>query len=183
MTEIDQEHVLFSRGINPQSINDLVALLHDISTRGKNIHLVLNSPGGNVHAGIYCYNMIRAIPVQVDTHNIGNVDSIANVVFMAGERRVCTSSATFMFHGVGFDAANVNRLELPFLREKIDSIIADHKRIATIIASHSLLTLRMAAKLFEEQRVYDAAWAKSKGMVHEIADFNLPAGAHFHCLT
>ena len=55
------EYVLFSRPLNDETVNELVSKLNLISIQGQDIYLLLNCPGGNVHAGIHCYNMLRAL--------------------------------------------------------------------------------------------------------------------------
>ena len=149
------EYVLFSRQINDATVNELVAKLNEISKRGHDIYLLLNSSGGNVHAGIHCYNMLRALPTHLTTHNVGRVDSIANAIFLAGEKRFATASAIFMFHGVTFTIKSEVKLGNREFREYMDSVKADHDRIGAIIADRSLLTLSLAAELFDIQTVRD----------------------------
>lgn len=36
--------------------------------------------------GMNLYNVLRPIPFLLVTHNVGNVDSIGNAIFLAGER-------------------------------------------------------------------------------------------------
>ena len=74
------EYVLFSRLINYENVSELVRKLNEISSREQDIYLLLNSHGGNVAAGIHCYNMLRALPTRLVSHNVGNVDSIANAI-------------------------------------------------------------------------------------------------------
>jgi ATP-dependent protease ClpP protease subunit len=69
----------------------------------KQVYLLLSTPGGNTREGLNLYNTFKGMPFELTTHNVGNVDSIGNAVFLAGSKRYATSSATFMFHGVGFD--------------------------------------------------------------------------------
>jgi ATP-dependent protease ClpP protease subunit len=64
-----------------------------------------------VVAGITMFNVLLAMPYEIVTHNIGNVDSIAVALFLAGKRRLSNANATFMFHGVGFDSNLAERLE------------------------------------------------------------------------
>ena len=37
--------------------------------------------------GVAIYTTLRALPLDLTTHNIGNVDSIGNIIFLAGARR------------------------------------------------------------------------------------------------
>ena len=156
----EQEYILFSRDISPESVKDLVNLTMSFAPQCKEIYLLLHSNGGNVSAGIFCYNMLRALPCNLITHNVGNVDSIANVVFLAGDKRYTAPSATFMFHSVGFTINGPFRLQETNLREHLDSIVADHNRIGSIMADRSLITIEESSKLFEMQSVRGADWGR-----------------------
>jgi len=64
-----------------------------------------------VRDGVTLYNFIRSLPVKTIMHNIGIIDSIANVVFLAANERYANPSSSFLFHGVGFDVNQPARLE------------------------------------------------------------------------
>ena len=135
------EYVLFSRRLYDETVNELVSKLNQISIQGQDIYLLLNCPGGNVYAGINCYNMLQALPTRLTTHNVGHVDSIANAIFLAGENRLATASAVFMFHSVSFSFNSPITLDGRQFKEYLDSVNTDHERIGTIIADRSALTL------------------------------------------
>ena len=177
------EYVLFSRIINGENVSELVRKLNEISNRGQDIYLLLNSHGGNVASGIHCYNMLRALPTRLISHNVGNVDSIANAVFLAGEDHYSTSSAVFMFHSVGFDFNTPTRLDCRQLRERLDSAVADHDRIGAIISDRSEIDLPDAIELFATQIVRNATWALESGIIHEVKDLQLPSDRILHELT
>jgi ATP-dependent protease ClpP protease subunit len=145
----------------------------------QSVYLLFSTGGGQVMEGITIYNALRSFPFTLTTHNIGNVDSIGNVIFLAGERRYASPAATFLFHGVGFDVTGPLRLEEKFLLERLDSIKADHKRLSAIIASRTSLLAQEAENLFAQQATRDAPFAKSKGIIHDIVDASVPAGAPY----
>ena len=162
------QYVLFSRDILPESAHQLFSKVYSLAKDCDEVCLLLNSNGGNVHAGIPCYNMLRALPARLTTHNVGNVDSIANVIFLAGEKRYVSPSASFMFHSVGFEIQAQFRLDEKVLREYLDSIVSDHDRIGKVLVDRSLVTLSESTELFREQRRKDPEWAVEKQFAHEI---------------
>lgn len=174
MNGIPQNYVLFTAPIVPETVNALVGHLAALAPHHEEIHLLLNSPGGSVLDGVHCYNVLRSLPVKLSTYNVGNVDSIANVIFLAGDDRFAADSAVFLFHGVGMDLTGPMRLEEPFLRERLQSIEADHDRIAGIMADRTKLTVETATGLFREQRVHGADWALDNGIIHGIKRPALP---------
>jgi ATP-dependent protease ClpP protease subunit len=165
-----------------QLIGHLVGLAPQMPDR---LIMAMNCPGGNVVSGIAVYNAMIAMPYPIVTHNIGNVDSIANVIFLGGAERYACPGSTFMFHGVGFNGNANERLEEINLRAKLDSILADHKRIAEILSHRTggTLTVREGANLFKEQRTRNAQWAVDKGIVAAVRDFTLPSGANVQFLA
>src|SRR5690242_18938134 len=87
----------------------------------------ISTPGGAVMSGLTLYNFLRAIPAKLTMHNIGNVDSIGNAIFLAAEKgnRIACPHSTFMFHAVGADLNAGVRIEEKNGREMLDSILAD----------------------------------------------------------
>jgi len=169
-------YVTFSAEFNPSTTESLIAVMADCANKGvPHVYLMLSTPGGSVMNGMNIYNVLRALPFELTTHNVGNVDSIGNVVFLAGTHRYASPHSTFMFHGVGFPGPN-QRLEEPFLRERLDGILADQQRIGSVIEEHSNLTGDQIAELFRGAQTKDAAYAAGCGIVHEIRDAQVPPG-------
>ena len=104
-------YVLFSAEINAHTTESLLAVAAKcVNQKVKEIYLAMSTPGGSVMHGMNLYNVLRALPVTLTVHNVGSVNSIGNVIFLAGERRYASQHSTFMFHGVGFDAPQGLRL-------------------------------------------------------------------------
>jgi len=177
-------YVSFSAEIVPQTTEQLIAVFANLTNNGASeIHLLLTTPGGSVMHGITLYNTLRSLPVKVVTHNMGNVDSIGNVIFLAGDELNACPNSTFMFHGVGFDVTTPVRLEEKRLREHLGSIGSDHRRIGGIIVEHTSLNEEQVVDLFVEARTKDAAWATEVGMVHTVSKPEIPAGVPIHSLV
>ena len=170
-------YVSFSAEINPSTTETLIATMTNLANLTvKEVYLLLSTPGGRVMNGMNLFNVLRGMPFELTTHNVGNVDSIGNVVFLAGKKRYATENATFMFHGVGFDNPQNQRLEEKFLRERLNGLLSDQKRIGNIISQHTNLSEGEIAKFFREGESKDASFAVDKGIIHEIRDVQLPAG-------
>ena len=173
-------YVSFSADISPQTTESLIATLANCANHPavKEVHLLLSTPGGSVMHGMNLYNVLRAMPFKLITHNVGNVDSIGNAVFLAGEERFASPHSTFMFHGVGLNQiAGGPRLEEKLLREFLDGVLADQHRIATILEERTNLEAVQIEPLFREAQTKDAAYAVGVGIVHEVKDVEIPEGA------
>jgi len=99
--------------------------------------------------GITVYNFLKSLPINLTTHNIGIVDSIANVIFLAGKTRYAVKNSSFLFHRVGFDI-NQARFEEKNIKEKLRMIQRDQKLIADIITEQSQYTKKEIEKMFLE---------------------------------
>lgn len=170
-------YVSFSAEINPQTTETLIAVLGEQVNKGATeIYLMFSTPGGSVMNGINLYNFMKALPLKLIIHNVGSVNSIGNVIFLAGQERYACPNSTFMFHGVGFDTTPGLRLEEKFLRERLDAIGQEQRRIESIIRNHTHLNARQVRNFFREARTKDADYALSVGIIHDIRDVQIPAG-------
>jgi len=170
-------YVSFSAEINANTTESLIAVMADCVSKGvPHVYLLLSTPGGTVMNGMNLYNVLRGMPFELTTHNVGNVDSIGNVIFLAGSKRYACPHSTFMFHGVGFDGGG-QRFEEQTLRERLQNIVSDHTRIGAVIAQNSNLSPRAVADLFRKAQTKDAAYAVSRGIVYQIKDVQIPLGA------
>ena len=171
-------YISFSAEIVPHTTESLIATVANFANQGvKQIYLMLSTPGGSVMHGMNIYNVLRALPIELTTHNVGNVDSIGNAVFLAGKNRYACPHSTFMFHGVGFDVPAQSRLEEKFLRERLDGIASDQKRIGSVIEERTRLPKEDISKLFLEAQTKDAAFAAGCGIVDEVRDVQIPPGS------
>lgn len=170
-------YVVFSAEIIPHTTEALLSVMaQQANNRVKRVYLLLSTPGGQVMNGLNIYNALRGMPFELVTHNVGNVDSIGNAVFLAGVTRYACPHSTFMFHGVGFNSQPGERLEQKNLQEKLYSLLADQKRIGSIIQERTRIPETEIEELFREARTKDAAYALGNGIVHEIRDIAIPPG-------
>lgn len=175
------EHcLLYSAPINDEKVSVLITYLNGLLVAQPavtRLTIAVSSPGGNVNSGITAYSLLRALPFDIVTHNIGNVDSITNAIFLAGDTRLSNSAATFMFHGVGLTVGKDIRMEEALLAAYLQSVQSDNRRIAQIIADRSNLSLTESLDLFKQQTTSSAAWAKANGIISDISEFSIPSGA------
>jgi ATP-dependent protease ClpP protease subunit len=174
----EEVYLSFSGEIGLGTAQGLISTLSECCNQGvKHAYLMFSTPGGSVMHGMNLYNVLRALPIELTIHNVGNVDSIGNVVFLAGDRRYACAHSTFMFHGVGFDMDGKQRLEEKLLREHLETVHAEHKRIGAVIQDRSRLEDTAVQELFLQQQTKDAIFAAKYGIVDEIRDVKIPPGA------
>jgi ATP-dependent protease ClpP protease subunit len=170
-------YINFHALVNPHTIQNLMAAIaQKLMTGTDHFYIMLSTPGGEVASGLTLYNFLRAIPAQVTMHNVGNVDSIGNAIFLSANDRLACAHSTFMFHGVGFDVKNL-RVEEKNARELLHGILADQNRIADIIVERTNIQRGRSRQLFREAKTKNAADALAVGIIGTIADAAMPAGA------
>ncbi len=97
--------ISFVSEISPLTAPVLITTLGEIvNDKHDEIHFFLSIPGGSVQDGSAMYNFIKSLPAPLIAYNIGQVNSIRNVVYQSGQRRTACASSSFMFHGVGVNA-------------------------------------------------------------------------------
>jgi ATP-dependent protease ClpP protease subunit len=171
-------YISFSAEINPTTAETLIATVAQAASDGvANVYLMLSTPGGSVMSGLNVYNVLRGLPVNLTTHNVGNVDSIGNAIFLAGEHRIACPHSTFMFHGVASECHPESVLGEKELLERLGSVRADQKRIGAIIKERTLMEEGSIGNLFLEAQTRDSDFALKEGFIHEIRDVRVPAGA------
>jgi ATP-dependent Clp protease, protease subunit len=170
--------ISFTAEINPNTVELLLATAANCVAQGHpELHLLLSTPGGSVMHGITAYNVLRGLPIPVITHNVGNVDSIGTVIYLAGERRYACPQTTFMLHGVAFGTQGPMQFFEKTLAERLASVQADQARIADIYRERAGITPEESERFFLGESTIGAPDALRRGLVHELRDVQIPAGS------
>ena len=98
-----KERIIFlGTPINSEVANVLVAqlLLLDSQSSEQPIQLYINSPGGEVYAGLAIYDTMKFISAPVHTSCVGIAMSMGSVILMAGAKghRVALPHSRIMIH-------------------------------------------------------------------------------------
>jgi ATP-dependent protease ClpP protease subunit len=180
---MSRAYINFHAPVNGASAQHFMATCSQlVQQKRTELYLLLSTPGGNVMSGLTVYNVLRALPCRIITHNVGNIDSIGNAIFLTGEERYACPHSTFTFHGVGLDINNM-RFEEKNTRGALQSILADQKRIGDIIQERTKIGADEAGELFREARTKNAKEAHTSGIVHAVQDVVIPPGAPIFSLV
>jgi ATP-dependent protease ClpP protease subunit len=172
-------YINFHAQVNPFTVQNLMtAISQKLASGTDQFYVMLSTPGGHVQSGITVYNFLRALPSRLTMHNIGNVDSIGNAIFLAADERIACAHSTFMFHGVGFDVQNL-RVEEKNARELLHGILADQIRIADIIVARTAINRNRSRKLFREARTKNANEALNARQHHSDREQRARTGVEF----
>lgn len=165
----------FAGSIDDAGVTRIAAAMNSAVNQGcDEVHLAITSVGGFVHAGIYLYNHIRAMPIRVIAYNIGSVSSIAVTVFVAADQRYCSSNSMFMIHPTAFPSLSGMTWER--LRTVSEAALADDERTERILRERT----RLPDELLQARRSRDVYIAPdhafTHGLVDGVSEFQVPPG-------
>lgn len=143
------------------------------------LYFLFSSPGGSVNAGITFYNFLRSLPAEIVMHNTGSIDSVATVVFLAGERRYAAKHSSFLFHGIQRNIPKDTRFRSTDLKEQLSGLELNESKLIGIISERCELTEGEIRDLFQQGESKDLAFALEKKIINEIRNPQVPKGAQF----
>jgi ATP-dependent protease ClpP protease subunit len=176
--------IWFSAPVDQGTTDTLMNALVNAYTQGiREVHLLISTSGGAIMNGMTLFNFLRGLPINLTTHNVGNVDSIGNVIFLAGCRRLACAHSTFMFHGVAFNTTTSASFGEQALSELLANVKSDQRRIANLIVERTQLEAEAVNAMFARAATKSAEEALACGIIHEIRDVQIPADAVVASLT
>jgi ATP-dependent Clp protease protease subunit len=161
----------------PQIAKLREALTNAVNTRVEEIQLFISSSGGNVSEGLNIAAFMKTLPVRIVTHNIGQIDSIANVIFAAGSPRYAIQTSSFLFHGISwhFEKLDVIESQIEELRQ---NSVRSRENVAAAFAAYTGLTVEIANELMVSgATILTAAQARERAIINEIRNAEIPQGA------
>lgn len=141
---------------------DFAADLDQITA--SDIEVQINSPGGEVFAGIAIYNALRSHPARVTTRVDGIAASIASVIAQAGDHRVMLESSQMMIHeawGLAVGPAGD-------MREMADLLDRQSDVVAGIYAARAGGEVAKFRELMANQTWLTDAEAVASGLADEV---------------
>ncbi len=150
-----------------------------VSSGATQLTLLISSSGGSTLEAFALYNFLRALPCEIITYNIGTIQSVANVVFLAGAKRLASIYSRFMFHDLAWSYGNQETLDRRQMEERTQSIDWDADTFVQIMTSQTPMTKEeiVSLHLFDRPTIIDPLYAQTLGIVHEVADAKIPVGA------
>jgi ATP-dependent protease ClpP protease subunit len=125
--------------VNNQTAPKLIEVVNERVGKGaRSVLIAISSGGGNIFWGVTAYNFLRGLGIAVTTHNVGQVDSVAAVLYCAGDDRLSVPEGRFLIHGVStsFNGTNPTLTEKD-LRSTLASLEKDRDTIASILATRT----------------------------------------------
>jgi ATP-dependent Clp protease, protease subunit len=160
--------------INAANTAKLVNGLTTVASAGtKRLHILFQSWGGFIGDGVFLYNSLKKLSVEVVLYNAGQVASAATLAYLGAHSRKTTANAVFMIHK---GSSNPNAAGVDKLKAVADNLAIDDIRVEEILRNH----LRLSDELWTQFRFHDVYLtgkdAIAYGMADEITEFAPPIG-------
>jgi ATP-dependent Clp protease protease subunit len=164
-----QNRIIFlGTPINDQVANVIVAqlLFLDREDPEKDIQLYVNSPGGQIYAGMAIYDTIQLIRADVSTIAVGVTASFGTLLLTAGAKgkRYALPHATIHMHQpLGGAQGQATEIEI-----QAREILRLREELNHIMAFHTGQPVERIAEDTERDRYMTAAQAKEYGLIDEV---------------
>jgi ATP-dependent protease ClpP protease subunit len=158
--------------------------LQALQSGASEIELHLSTEGGNMTAGFALYYFLKSLPLPLTTYNIGSVESIGVVIFLAGEKRYACPGTRFLVHPLHWGFGNLAAADHSRITEWRECLDFDAERYACIFEEATrggTVPGDIRTHLFGNARIFDANEALEAGIIHKAVQARLPeAGATSH---
>ena len=139
----------------------------------KEIHVLVNSYGGDVFEGIAIYNIIASERPKVSVEVLGIAASAASIIALAGASLVIDESAMFMIHNVWtFAAGDANDF-----RKVADELDKIGGQLVNIYERHSDLSAGEIQEFMDEETWFTADEAVEHGFADESVEHEAAAAS------
>jgi ATP-dependent Clp protease, protease subunit len=164
-----QNRIIFlGTPINDQVANVIVAqlLFLDREDPEKDIQIYINSPGGQIYAGMAIYDTMQLVRAPVSTIAVGVTASFGTLLLTAGHKgkRYALPHATIHMHQpLGGAQGQATEIEI-----QAREILRLREELNQIMAHHTGQPVERIAEDTERDRYMTAEQAKEYGLVDEV---------------
>jgi len=152
--------------------------LQALQSGASEIELHMSTEGGNMTAGFALYFFLKSLPLPLTTHNIGSVESVGVVIFLAGGRRYACPGTRFLVHPLHWGFGNLVAADHSRVSEWRDCLDFDAERYACIFEEATRGAGGrddIRSNLTGNARIFNADQALAAGIIHQAVQARLPA--------
>ncbi len=177
----EREYDLFSRLLKDRiifigsEIDDRVAnlivaqlLFLQMDDKNRDISIYLNSPGGEVTAGLAIYDTMQFVQCDVATYCIGSAASMAAVLLAGGTKgkRFALPHSRIMIHQP-WGSVHGTAVDIDILAKEINWM---KRRLNEILAQHSGQTVETMAAKTDRDAYLSSREAMEFGLIDEVVE-------------
>ena len=167
---LSQRRIFLTGEITDDTAVDFMQMMLYLTEKNEPIDIYINSPGGNVNAGLAIYDMLQSCKNERRMYCIGQASSMAAVLLAAGQkgRRFILPNSRVMIHevllggGIKGSATSISRIS--------DSIMETRDIVNGILAKHTEKTVREINRATSFDNTMNAEQAVEFGICDEIVN-------------
>ncbi len=166
-------HIIhFTGPINASTCGNLIGTCSKALQQGaESLQLNIATMGGECSYGFSLYNFLRSLPVPVATHNLGTVESMGNILFLAGERRTACALSKFLFHPFHWTLhGSVDHARMAEYAMSLDYDLELYARIVEERTRGAQEVLDIPRYLMAHPRIVTPEEAIRCGLIHALDD-------------
>ncbi len=160
--------IMLGTPIDDQVANLIVAQLLHLESEDpeKDINVYINSPGGQVYAGMAIYDTMQYIKCDVSTICVGMAMSMGAILLLGGQKgkRYALPNSKIMIHqgSAGFSGTPAD------IDIQAREVLSLRKRMAEIISEHTGQDYEQVEKDIDRDRFMTAEEAKGYGIIDQV---------------
>lgn len=175
-------HVIHLVGHINQPMTNAIqeASLSAIKQGATSIRYHLSTEGGTTFHGFTLYNFIRSLPVPTEMCNIGSVQSMGIILFLAADTRIAAPHSRFLLHPMNWNYGGAGSVDHARLIEHTTSLNDDVQRYVAIFNERTnggIEPVDVLGCLQNTSRILDARSATAANLSTATADVVVPADA------
>lgn len=161
----------YTGAIDAKNISDLIVWVNAQIYGGqiKKLTLFISSTGGDIDSAIRLHHYLKGIPVEVEIIGFGQIDSAANIIFLAAKNRKALKGCRFFLHEGTFTIASQSAA-LHVHEETLGLLQTLLKTTVGIIASETSKKTEDIESILKEGKILTTQEALEFGLVAEIID-------------
>lgn len=146
-----------------------------VNDKVPRLKIFFQSNGGGIDEGFTTYSFLRALPLELTMHAIGAVESIANLVFLAGSKRLASPYSHFMFHSFTWGYL-AQHYEAKQIGDSQDLLRNSQAKFVRLFEERTKITNQyfQEVKAFDKVTIVEPSLALEKGIIHQIAEATIP---------
>jgi ATP-dependent Clp protease protease subunit len=166
-----KERIVFLGSVITDEVANLIIaqiLFLEAEDPEKDIHVYVNSPGGEVTAGLGIYDAMQYVNCPVETICMGQAASMGAIILAAGSpgKRYALPHSRIMIHqphgGVQGQAADIHIYA--------EEILKNRQKLNEVLARHTGRTLDEVEKNTERDRFMSPEEAKDFGIIDRVME-------------
>lgn len=183
-------YVYFGKPVNVDTISALIIACRTLTTENDpsgnplwdKIHLTIASGGGAITPGFAAYNELKALPIELTTHNVGSVDSAAILIFMAGSKRLANKASGFLFHESTWNYSGQGEVTLTTAGNAKKWLETYEGMQTEIVSDRTGIRTKEVLKMMREGTCVRSDEAITLGLVDSVQEFSMPRSARWWCV-